>query len=235
VDFLSKELGLPVEAKIIMDYTSLIEAMRYKHVEIAYFGPFSYVLANKVAGAEALAVGIRKGTDKSTYTSIIVTRKDTGINKVEDLRGRTFAFLDPASTSGYLIPMAHFKRVGIDVEKDLKSVMFAGSHEAVELAVYYGKADAGADNRPTFERMVRSSMIKADECRIIWESEPIPGSPVTVRKDLPEELKRRILSALLRVPEGVISFEGEMSRYERAYDSDYEIIRETARLLQLDI
>lgn len=104
VDYLEDELDIEIEIQVTNDYTAAIEAMRNKHIDMAWFGPFSYVLAVEQAGAEAIVNGYRRDTKKATYKSIIITRAGSGIKTLDDLKNRSFAFVDPASTSGYLIP-----------------------------------------------------------------------------------------------------------------------------------
>lgn len=237
IAYLEKKLGMKVETFVATDYSGVIEAMRSKKIDVAFFGPFSYVLASGVAGAEAFAVGVRKN-GKSTYRSIIVTHKDSGIKTLNDLKGKDFVFVDPASTSGNLIPRLILKKAGIDPEKDFKSVTYAGGHDAVELAIKNKKAPAGADNDITYEKMVEEKLISPGENIIIAKSDPIPGSPIAWRKDLPEDLKQKINQAFLNMHNedpGALSGYGAIIRYDEASDSDYDIIREAAKILNLDL
>jgi phosphonate transport system substrate-binding protein len=237
IAYLEKKLGIKVEPFMATDYSGVIEAMRSKKVDVAFFGPFSYVLAADVANAEAFAVGVRSN-GKSTYQSIIVAHKDSGIKTLNDLRGKDFVFVDPASTSGNLFPRVMLKKAGIDPEKDFKSVTYAGGHDAVELAIKNRKVPAGADNDITYEKMVKEGLISPEENIIIAKSDPIPGSPIAWRKDLPEDLKQKIKQAFLNMhnedPQALSGY-GEIIRYDEARDSDYNIIRETAKILNLDL
>ena len=236
VDYLENELGIEIELQVTTDYTAAITAMQNKHIEMAWFGPFSYILAAEAAGAEAIVNGVRRDTGKATYKSIIITRSDSGIETLEDLKGRTFAFVDPASTSGHLIPRKMLVENGINPEKDFSTVHYAGTHEAVELAVKNGTVDAGADSDTSYNRMLKGGKIDSVENIIIYESEPIPGSPIVVRGDLPEELKDRIQQALIDMDEQTIHEVGgwgDIEKYVVVEDSDYDIIRETKELLGL--
>ena len=236
VDYLENELGIEIELQVTTDYTAAITAMQNKHIEMAWFGPFSYILAAEAAGAEAIVNGVRRDTGKATYKSIIITRADSGIETLEDLKGRTFAFVDPASTSGHLIPRKMLVENGIDPEKDFSTVHYAGTHEAVELAVKNGTVDAGADSDTSYNRMLKGGKIDSVENIIIYESEPIPGSPIVVRGELPEELKDRIQQALIDMDEQTIHEVGgwgDIEKYVVVEDSDYDIIRETKELLGL--
>lgn len=237
-DYLSEVLGMKVELTVTNDYTAAIEAMRSKHIDMAWFGPLSYVLANDVANAEAIVNGIRSDTGKSTYKTVIVTRADSGIKTLDDLKGRTFAFVDPASTSGNLMPRKIFADNGIDPDKDFSLTYYAGTHNGVELAVANGKVDAGADSDNSYYRMVDEGHIDPKVNVIIYESEPIPGSPIVVRGDLPEDLKSKIRDALVGMDEQTIhkiGGWGKISKYVPVEDKDYDVIRDMAKVLGLDL
>ena len=203
-EYLSGKMGIPVEILVTSDYTAAIEAMRAKHIDMAWFGPFSYVIAANVAGAEAIVNGVRRSDGKSDYHSIIITHADSGIKTLEDLKGKTFAFVDPASTSGNLIPRKMLIENGIDPDNDFKTSYYAGSHTAVQYAVANRKVDAGADSDNSYDRMVAAGEIDPKVNVIIFKSPPIPGSPIVVRGDLPAEFKKKIQDALLNMGEQTI-------------------------------
>lgn len=237
-DYLGEKLGMKVEMSVTHDYTAAIEAMRSRHIDMAWYGPFSYILAVKEAGAEAIVVGIRRDTGESTYRTVIVTRADSQIKKLEDLKGRTFAFVDPASTSGNLFPRFVFSKNGIDPEKDFKTVIYAGTHNGVELAVKNKTVDAGADSDTSYSRMVKEGQIDPKVNVVIFTSDPIPGSPIAVRGDLPAEFKNKIQETLIGMDQQTIyqvKGWGDIGKYVEAKDSDYEIVRETAKVLNLDL
>ncbi|HWQ61423.1 MAG TPA: phosphonate ABC transporter substrate-binding protein [Negativicutes bacterium] len=233
---LEKKLGMKVELFVATDYTGAIEAMRAGKLDIALFGPFSYVLAAEKANAEVFAVERVNGA--TTYKSIIVTRPDSGINSLQDLRGRTFAFVDPASTSGHLFPRSFLKKNNIDPDKEFKSLVFAGTHDAVELAVKNRKVDAGADSNKTYNKMKKEGLISDQDIKIIYESDPIPGSPWAWRKDLPQELRTKIKDAFLSMdkdaPEVFDRKKGQEA-YVPFSDAEYNVVRETAKILNLDL
>lgn len=237
-DYLGKVLNMKVEITVTNDYTAAIEAMRSKHIDMAWFGPLSYVLAHDVANGEAIVNGLRNDTGQSTYKTIIVTRFDSGIKTLNDLKGRTFAFVDPASTSGNLMPRKIFKDNGIDPDKDFSLTYYAGTHNAVELAVANRKVDAGADSDNSYDRMVKEGQIDPKVNVIIFRSEPIPGSPIVVRGDLPEDLKSKIQDALVEMDEQTIhkvSGWGIISKYVPVEDKDYDVIRDMVKILGLDL
>lgn len=237
-EYLSQKLGIPVEIQVTSDYTAAIEAMRAKHIDMAWFGPFSYILAANIAGAEAIVNGVRRSDGKADYHSIIITKADSGIETLDDLKGRSFAFVDPASTSGNLIPRKMLIENGIDPDNDFSTVYYAGTHNAVEYAVANGKVDAGADSDNSYGRMVEAGEIDPKVNIIIYQSDPIPGSPIVVRGDLPAELKMKIQDALVGMDEqtiGKVDGWGDIASYQRVSDSDYDIIRETAATLGMDV
>jgi len=237
-EYLSQKLGIPVEIQVTSDYTAAIEAMRSKHIDMAWFGPFSYIIAANVADAEAIVNGVRRSDGKSDYHSVIVTRVDSGINSLTDLKGKSFAFVDPASTSGNLIPRKMLIENGIDPDKDFSMSYYAGTHNSVEYAVANGKVDAGADSDNSYQRMVDAGEIDPKINKIIYTSPAIPGSPIVVRGDLPISLKEKIKDALISMDEQTIhqvSGWGDIAKYQDVSDSDYDIIRETAKTLGMDV
>lgn len=226
---LEKILGMKVKVQVGIDYTAIIEALRNKHIDVAYLGPFSYVLADIATDGniEPLVVGVRKKTGKSAYNSVIVARTDSGINKPAEFgKKHTISFSDPASTSGFLVPSFRFAQLGIDPQKDFKQVIFAGGHTASLMALNSGKVDGAGTNLPSLQKAIAKGVVDKKNIKIVWTSPDIPGSPLTVRKDVPWEVKYKLLKAFMGIPEGVDSYEGKMSGYEPAWDSAYDIIRD---------
>ena len=226
---LEKILGMKVKVQVGIDYTAIIEALRNKHIDVAYLGPFSYVLADIATDGniEPLVVGVRKKTGKSAYNSVIVARTDSGINKPTEFgKKHTISFSDPASTSGFLVPSFRFAQLGIDPQKDFKQVIFAGGHTASLMALNSGKVDGAGTNLPSLQKAIAKGVVDKKNIKIVWTSPDIPGSPLTVRKDVPWEVKYKLLKAFMGIPEGVDSYEGKMSGYEPAWDSAYDIIRD---------
>lgn len=237
-EYLEKKTGMKTELFVATDYSGVIEAMRSGKLDIAYFGPFSYILAADKANAEAFVVENRKGTGTS-YKSVIVANPELGINSLQDLKGKTFAFVDPASTSGNLIPRSIFKKNNIDPDKDFKSTIYAGGHDAAELAVKNRKVDAAADDDITYNQMKEKGLLTDKDVKVIFESDPIPGSTWTFRKDLPADLKGKIKDAFLNVakedPAALGAYGGKVLGYEATSDEKYNVIRETAKILNLDL
>ncbi len=232
---LEKNLGMLVQGFVASDYNGVIEALRAGHVEVAYLGPFSYVLGTTVAPIEAFATAETARAGRTYYHSQIIARKDSGIAKVEDLRGRTFAFVDPSSTSGHLFPKAGLIRAGIDPDKFFGRVLFTGSHDANAVAVANKRVDAATIADRIFDTAVARKLVNPDEIHVVWRSEPIPESPTVWRRNLPDDLKKRVKEAFLNIRDITWADQGKLNRFVETNDEAYNVIRETAKVLNLDL
>jgi len=232
--YLEKKLGVKVKVFTATDYTGVIEAMKKKRVDIAWFGPLSYYLAEQEAGAEAFAVGVREG-GKSTYRTIFVVPGDSPAKSLMDLKGKSVAFVDPASTSGGLMPTYMVKKAtGMMPEQFFGKFTYAGSHDAAELAVKNRTVDAAADNDITYPKMLGKGLITKESNRILLESSDLPGSPLVYRRDLPADLKHKIQNAIISAHKDVkVSGYGNIIRYEAVKPADYQLIRNMVKELGL--
>ncbi|MDQ0039854.1 phosphonate ABC transporter substrate-binding protein [Variovorax boronicumulans] len=235
MDMLSKALGFAVKPFVAADYNGVIEALRSKRLDVAYLGPFSYVLGATVADIEAFAVAETKKAGRTFYYSQIVTHKDTGIKTVNDLKGKTFAFVDPSSTSGHLFPKAGLMKLGFNTDKDFGRVIFSGSHDSSAIAVQNKKVDAAAIADRILDAAVSKGLVKREDLVEVWKSDPIPESPTVWRKDLPADLKTRVQAAFLQVKNIPWSDQGELNGFHPTNDAAYNIIRDTAKVLNLDL
>jgi phosphonate transport system substrate-binding protein len=235
MDMLSKALGFAVKPFVAADYNGVIEALRSKRLDVAYLGPFSYVLGATVADIEAFAVAETKKAGRTFYYSQIVTHKDTGIKTVADLKGKTFAFVDPSSTSGHLFPKAGLMKLGFNTDKDFGRVIFSGSHDSSAIAVQNKKVDAAAIADRILDAAVSKGLVKREDLVEVWKSDPIPESPTVWRKDLPADLKTRVQAAFLQVKNIPWSDQGELNGFHPTNDAAYNIIRDTAKVLNLDL
>jgi phosphonate transport system substrate-binding protein len=147
-------------------------------------GPWGYVLANHVAGAQVVSTIEYDG--KPEYFAIIVTHPDSGVKTIADLKGKTFAFGDKGSTSGYLIPLHHFMSHGIDPDKYFSKVLYT-KHQAIETQVAAGQLDAGADYNRNRNAMIEQGLIKPERSKIIWQSAPLPNDAFAVSKSLVQD------------------------------------------------
>ena len=235
LDSLQKQLGMEVKPFVATDYNGVIEALRSKKLDVAYLGPFSYVLASSVADVEAFAVAVTKKTGQSAYKSVIIARKDSGIAKTADLKGRTFAFVDPTSASGHLFPKAGLLQAGYDPETFFGRVIFSGSHDASILAVANKKVDAAAVADRILASAIAKGQVKQDDLEIVWSSNPIPESPMVWRKDLDPALKAKIAQALANVKDLPWGDQGVLNGFQPTNDAAYNVVRDTAKVLKLDL
>src|ERR1044072_4712675 len=235
LEMLEKNLGQKVQGFVASDYNGVIEALRAGHLEVAYLGPFSYVLGTTIAPIEAFATAETAKSGRTYYHSQIITRVDSGIKTVNDLKGRTFAFVDPSSTSGHLFPKAGLMKIGFDPDKDFGRVLFTGSHDANALAVANKRVDAAAIASRILDAAVQKNLVKAEDIHVVWRSDPIPESPTVWRRNLPDELKARIKTAFLNIKDITWADQGKLNRFVETNDKAYDVIRDTAKALKLDL
>lgn len=235
LDDLQAKIGMPVVPFVATDYNGIIEALRSGKLDVAYLGPFSYVLATSVADVEAFSVAVTKKTGQSAYKSVILARKDSGIHSLADLKGHTFAFVDPSSASGHLFPKAGLEQAGFAPDSLFKRVIFSGSHDASILAVENKKVDAAAVADRIFASAVAKGVVKQDDFEIVWSSKPIPESPMVWRKALDPELKKKIADALASIKDVPWGDQGVLNGFQPTTDASYDVVRETAKVLDLDL
>lgn len=218
VEYLEAAMGMDVRIVTVADYAAVVEAMKYGHADVARFGPFSYVLATQEANVEALVADVKANTGRAAYNGLILSRPD-----LETLDGATFAYVDPGSTSGYLVPSTYIKREGIE----LGEVLFAGSHPAVIQAIRNGSVDAGAvaDNRWYYA--LEEGIVTEDEVKVFWTSPELPVGPWAVRSDLDTQTKEAFKQAMLAMPEAIARAQGvEAIGYVPITDADYHFVRQ---------
>lgn len=237
VEDMGAALGIKTELFVGDDYTAVIEAMRTKKIDIASFGPFSYIIAHERSGALPMAV---KATSKEEafYHSLIVVPKNSPAQKIEDLKGKTFLFADPASTSGHLFPRAKIiEQLGItndEVESFFSTVSFSGGHDKSIIAISKGNADGAGVCDSCIRRVVDAGLVSADDYRVIAKSDPIPSSPLTYRSDLPADLVEAIKAFIFEYhKQNPAYFNDGKQQYFPVQDSDYEVVRRTAKALNM--
>jgi len=193
---LAEKLGCDVKVFVATNYNAEIEAMRNGKLEVGQFGPLGYVLAHQVAKAEAIATFATADNKPNTYWASLVTWPGSGIKTVAEIKGRSFAFSDPASTSGHLFPAYGLRKAGLDPDKDIRAI-YAGSHTASFEALRNRKVDAAELNSEQIESATQRGSYKDGDVVFLWKSDPIPVDPIAVRGDLPAAFKKRLVEALL--------------------------------------
>ncbi len=231
-DYLEKKLDKKVQLIVTTDYSSMIEAMRHGRLDLAYFGPLSYVLAKQKSDIEPFAAVKQKG--KTTYQAVLIANTSAGINKIGDIAGRDVAFGDKASTSSHLIPKSMLAEKNLYAGKNYKE-HFVGAHDAVAMSVQNGHAQAGGLSKPIYETLVQRGMIKPQKVKVIATSKPFPQYPWTMRSDLNPQLKEKIRMAFLQVNDPAVLKPFKAEGFGTITDKDYDVVRNLGSLLKLDL
>lgn len=245
LDILKRELGLDIEFFQAADYAGVIEAMIAGKVDVAQFGPFSYVIAHaNGAKIEPLAGVIKeKGTPPGYQSYGITKAENTQINGLKDFAGKKVCFVDPGSTSGFLYPSAGLLAEGIDPNKGVQG-LFAGGHDASAISVANGGCEAGfAFDTMVDKQLIDKGDLKRGQLKVVWKSEVIAGSPVAVRSALPESFRKAMSETLITkantewattqglCPGGKCSFSDEGNwGYAPVDDAYYNGVRQVCRL-----
>ncbi|AQL30891.1 MULTISPECIES: phosphate/phosphite/phosphonate ABC transporter substrate-binding protein [unclassified Prochlorococcus] len=231
-DYLTEAFDKEIELVVTTDYSSMIEAARNDRLDLAYFGPLSYVLAKAVSDIEPFAARIKGGT--KTYNSCIIGNTKKGVTSFDDIKGTTFALGDPASTSSRLFPELTLAENGLTKGKDFQGV-FLGSHDAVALAVQNGNAQAGGMACPILKSLKKKGVIDPSKVTTIAQSSPIPQYPWTMRSTLSPELKEKIRVTFLDLDSDKVLKPFNADGFASITDSDYDGIRKAGKLLGLDL
>ncbi|WP_020176529.1 phosphate/phosphite/phosphonate ABC transporter substrate-binding protein [Methyloferula stellata] len=230
--YLEATLGRPIELVVTTDYSSMIEAMRFGRVDVAYFGPLSYVLAKSKADIEPFAALMKNG--KATYEAVVIANVASGISKLSDIRGHDVAFGDVASTSSHLIPKSMLLQESLTAGKDYTE-HFVGAHDAVAMAVQNGNAQAGGLSRPIFESLVERGLISKDKVKVLATSTSFPEYPWAMRSDLKPELKEHIRTAFYDLKDPAVLKQFKADGFVAVKDSDYDVVRNLAKILKLNL
>ncbi|MBC7465590.1 MAG: phosphate/phosphite/phosphonate ABC transporter substrate-binding protein [Bdellovibrio sp.] len=232
--YLKKEMQMEVVVELPINFIAVVEAFGAKRADAAIINTFGYILANEKYGVQARLKLMNRGRDE--YYGQIITRVDSGIKTIKDINGKKFAYVDPASTSGYLLPLKLFKEEKIT----LKEYLFSGRHDTVVSAVYQKQVDAGAtfytppddDGTPKDARMLLKMQYPDvfEKIKILKLTGPIPNDPIIFRKDIPEEIKTKLTAALIKYiksPDGskVLHNMYHITDFKDAKDSDYDKVR----------
>lgn len=237
--YLSKKLGITVTFTSLSRYGNIIEHFSSEKMDGAFFGSFTYCLARKQAGVEVLVRPVNPdGT--STYYGYIFVRRNSGIRDLAGMKGKRFAFVEQATTAGYLFPIAYFRDHGIaDPRSYLGEVFFTGSHDAAVQAVLSGEADIGAAKNTVYDRLAQEEPRIGKDLTILAASGSVPQNGLAVRKDLDPELKSAVAKALLemdRDPEGIVALKKFGARgFVATTDSDYAYVYALAQRVGIDL
>jgi phosphonate transport system substrate-binding protein len=233
---LGELVGIPIRVTVASDYAAVIEALRNRTADLAFVHPAGYVLANREAKATIVAKNLWHG--KTTFTSRIYVRKDAGLKTLDDLRGKTIAFVDPASSSGYIYPMVMLIQRGLVKHRDPKTffreVVYSGAHDASMRALLNGHVDAIASFDLAREQYLKDP---AEREKLTWvaESAPIPEAGIAARDGLDPAIVSRVRAGLLRLRgpayASLLKRVYDIDGFEPADDKEYDPVRQAVDLL----
>ena len=225
---ITDKTGLVVKANVGTDFAAVREAMCAGKAHIGWLNTFNYVLANEKCGVDVGLVTVRFGS--TSYKGQLNVRADSGIKTLEDLKGKTVCWVDPNSTSGYVIPRIMLKANGIDPDKDFAQQIEAGSHNNVITQVYNGDCDVGATYADARSSVEDDLPDVKEKVVVLALTSDIPNDNVSFAKDFPQELRQKITDALLEIaqsPEGQEALNElySIAGLEPADDSFYDAFR----------
>jgi phosphonate transport system substrate-binding protein len=233
---LGRLVGMPVRVTVASDYAAVVEALRNRTADLAFTHPGGYVLASREAKATIVAKNLWHG--KSSFTSRIFVRKDGGVRQLEGLRGKTIAFVDPTSSSGYIYPMALLIQRGLVKNRDPKSffrdVVFAGGHDAAMRALLNGHVDAIASFDLAREQYLKDP-VERERIVFIAETPPIPEAGIAARDGLDPATLARVRAALLSIRgpahADLLKRLYDIDGFEPAEDREYDPVRAAFELV----
>nr|WP_235935266.1 putative selenate ABC transporter substrate-binding protein [Undibacterium crateris] len=192
--YLEKKLGMKVEFTPVTDYAASVEGLINKKLDMVWFGGFTFVQA-KVRSKDQVIPLVQREEDEKFKSVFVTTHKD--INKLEDLKGKTFSFGSESSTSGHLMPRSFLLAAKINPDSDMKRIAFSGAHDATVAAVAGGKVDAGALNISVWEKLVAQNKVDTRQVRVFYTTPGYFDYNWTVRADMPADLRKKITDAFL--------------------------------------
>ncbi len=251
-DYLSKELGVPVEAFVGTNFAAVIEGMGSKQVDVGFLNPLSYVLASSDYGVKPILKTVRRGS--AQYRAQLTVRTDDKIPPCQPakdakctttfaaLKGKKLAFVDPASTSGYLFPSDFMKTAGLDVEKGkfFSDVIFAGGHDTAVKNVYNKVVDAAWSFEDVRDNLEKEIPDVKKKLQVVAYTSWIPNDTVSVRKDLPNDLATKIQTAMMNFAttddgKKVLKDLYTIDNFAQGRDKDYEVVRSMAKSMGVDL
>lgn len=224
-EYIYLKTGTRIELKVLTRYGNIVDNFISLNLDGAFFGSFTYTLARAKLGVEPVA---RPENEEgiSTYYGMIFVRKDSGIKSAADMKGRTFAFVDRATTAGYLLPIAFFKDNGIsDYRTFLKEAYFTGTHEDAIFDVLNKKADIGAAKNTVYYEMARTTSRVEDELTILARSPDVPQNSLALRNGIDSSVKKMLKETLLNMHDDAegrkVLKKFNARRFVETKDSDY--------------
>lgn len=232
--YLEKKLDTPIDMVVTDNYASLIEGMKNGTIDIGWYGAFSFIAAEGEMELTPLIVEQRKDSG-IYYKSLMITLKDSGIETIEQLKQKRYAFVDSGSTSGFILPYALFKSRNIDIKQYFSEIHYSGNHHQVPIDIKNNVVDAGSISSIQYELLIDEGKINEEDFRVIWQSDDIPGSPYVSRSDLDKKTKEKFIEAMLNIhnenPNELAQYDNTIEKYLEVDDKDYNSIRNIATIL----
>jgi phosphonate transport system substrate-binding protein len=230
-EYLSKELGMKVKFTPVVDYAATVEGLAAGKLDLVWYGGFTSVQAVRRTNGSARRLVLRQ--EDAEFKSVFIARPGSGITKLQDLKGKTFAFGSVSSTSGHLMPRYFLLQNSVRPETDMKQVAFSGAHDATALWVESGKVDAGALNFLVWDKLVQQKKVDLSKVNVFYTTPPYVDYVWTVRGDLDRGLQDKITAAFLKLdaanPEHRKLLDlHHTKKYIRANDADWKGTEEAA-------
>ena len=231
-EYLEKETGLKVVFTPVSDYAAVVEGLAAKKIDLAWLGGFTFVQAKLRTKGEALPI-VQRAEDE-VFTSKFIVPADSPVRSLSELKGKTFAFGSPSSTSGHLMPRFFLLQDGIDPEKDFARIAFSGAHDATVAFVASGRADAGVLNASVMDKLLEKGDANAGRIRVIATTPPYYDYNWTVRPGLDAALREKIANAFLKLDPADPAHKELMalqraSKFVRTTTANYDGIERAAR------
>ena len=196
-DYLQRETGLAVQFTPVTDYAAVVEGLASNKIDLAWLGGFTFVQAKLRTNGGAVPIVQRAEDEK--FTSRFIVPIDSPVKGLADLKGKTFAFGAPSSTSGHLMPRFFLMKAGINPDTDFKAVAFSGAHDATVAFVASGRAEAGVLNASVMDKLVETANPNASKVRVLATTPPYYDYNWTVRPGLDAALTKKIAEAFLKL------------------------------------
>ena len=195
-DYLTKEIGIPVKFTLVVDYAAAVQELAAGKLDMVWYGGLTSVQAARMAKGAKRIVMRREDTE---FKSQFITRKDTGIHELKDLKGKTFTFGSVSSTSGHLMPRFYLLKAGVNPEKDFSDFSFSGAHDTTAAWVETGRFDAGALNFLVWDKLVSTKKVNTNKVIVFWTTPPFVDYVWTVRGGLDKGIVEKISKAFLKL------------------------------------
>ncbi len=230
--YLEKKLGVKVEFIPVTDYPAAVEAMVNKKVDLVWFGGFTYVQASIRSKGKVIPIAQREEDTK--FQSVFITKTDSGIKKLDDLKGKQVSFGSASSTSGHLMPRSFLLQAKIDPEKDFKRIAYSGAHDATIASVVSGKVDAAALDITVWKKFVAENKVDTKAVDVFYTTPGYFNYNWAVHADMPADMRAKVTKALLDLdpatPEGAEILKlNRATRYIPTKADNYKGIEDAAR------